>query len=83
VTAKTLRPILNDQIEHASYLMTDEGAVYPPIAGEFVGHSTVVHKLDPSGQLGAPIDNERISRDSSSMAWRSRRRATRPIYAVK
>jgi transposase-like protein len=46
VTAKTLRPILNDQIEHASYLMTDEGTVYPPITKEFAGHGTVNHSIE-------------------------------------
>jgi transposase-like protein len=46
VTAKTLRPIVNDQIEHSSYLMTDEGTVYPPITGKFAGHGTVNHSIE-------------------------------------
>ena len=46
VTSKTLEAVLNDQIEHASYLMTDEGTVYPPITGEFAGHGTVNHSIE-------------------------------------
>jgi transposase-like protein len=46
VTAKTLKPILKAQLDHASYVMTDEGTVYPPIAKEFAGHGTVNHSIE-------------------------------------
>ena len=46
VTAKTLRPILKAQLDRRSYVMTDEGTVYPPITGEFAGHGTVNHSIE-------------------------------------
>jgi transposase-like protein len=46
VTAKTLRPILKAQLDHRSYVMTDEGTVYPPITSEFGGHGTVNHSIE-------------------------------------
>jgi transposase-like protein len=46
VTAKTLRPILKAQLDGRSYVMTDEGTVYPPIIGEFSGHGTVNHSIE-------------------------------------
>jgi transposase-like protein len=46
VTAKTLRPILEAQLDAASYLMTDEGTVYPPVAKGFAGHGTVNHSIE-------------------------------------
>jgi transposase-like protein len=46
VTAETLRPVLMAQIEHASYLMTDEAPVYVGIGREFSGHGTVKHSIE-------------------------------------
>jgi transposase-like protein len=46
VTAKTLKPILKAQLDGRSYVMTDEGTVYPPITGEFAGHGTVNHSIE-------------------------------------
>ena len=46
VTAKTLRPMLQAQIDGASYLMTDESPVYPPVAKGFGGHGTVNHSIE-------------------------------------
>ena len=46
VTAKTLRPILQAQLDRRSYVMTDDGTVYPPITGEFAGHGTVNHSIE-------------------------------------
>ena len=43
VTAKTLRPVIVKHISRASYLMTDESAVYPAVSDEFKGHGTVNH----------------------------------------
>jgi hypothetical protein len=45
-TAKTLRPILQAQIDKRTYLMTDEGTVYPPVAKGFGGHGTVNHSIE-------------------------------------
>ncbi len=46
VTAKTLRPILDAQLDKRSYLMTDEGTVYPPITKDLAGHGTVNHSAE-------------------------------------
>jgi transposase-like protein len=45
VTAKTLRPILNAQIDAATHIMTDEAKVYPSATSGFAGHSTVNHSI--------------------------------------
>jgi hypothetical protein len=37
VNGQTLKPILKAEIDKASYVMTDDSTVYPPIAGEFGG----------------------------------------------
>jgi transposase-like protein len=46
VTAKTLKPILKAQLDARSYVMTDEGTVYPPVTKEFAGHGTVNHSIE-------------------------------------
>jgi ISXO2-like transposase domain len=46
VSAATLRPILRKHIDGASYVMTDESPVYPPITGEFAGHGRVNHSAE-------------------------------------
>jgi len=47
VSSNTLKPVLNKHIDkRASYLMTDESPVYPPIAGEFSGHGRVNHSAE-------------------------------------
>jgi transposase-like protein len=46
VTAKTLRPILEAQLDKRTYVMTDEGTVYPPITKDFAGHGTVNHSIE-------------------------------------
>jgi transposase-like protein len=43
VTAKTLRPILEAQIDERSYLMTDEGGEFRKLGDDFAGHGTVNH----------------------------------------
>jgi transposase-like protein len=45
VTAKTLKPLLKEQIDAASFLMTDESVVYTPIGEAFAGHGTVNHSI--------------------------------------
>jgi transposase-like protein len=46
VTSRTLKPILKEQIDAATHIMTDESAVYPSATREFAGHSTVNHSID-------------------------------------
>jgi transposase-like protein len=46
VTAKTLRPIIVTQVSRASFIMTDESAVYPAIGREFAGHGSVNHSAE-------------------------------------
>ena len=41
VSAATLKPILQKSINKASYVMTDESPIYPPITVEFSGHGRV------------------------------------------
>lgn len=33
VSAKTLKPVIKKNVDKATYLMTDESSVYPPIEG--------------------------------------------------
>ncbi len=46
VTAQTLKPILIAQIDHASFLMTDEARRYVEIGMAFAGHERVAHSMD-------------------------------------
>ncbi|ANK79915.1 MAG: transposase [Rhizobiales bacterium NRL2] len=46
VNAKTLRPILVQNADRASYLMTDDSTVYPTMGREFAGHGAVNHSAD-------------------------------------
>jgi transposase-like protein len=46
VNSKTLGPILRANIDRASFVMTDESVVYPPVTGGFAGHGTVNHSVE-------------------------------------
>jgi transposase-like protein len=46
VGAKTLRAAIGDQVDRASYLMTDEAPVYTKIGEEFFAHGTVNHSAE-------------------------------------
>jgi len=46
VTAQTLKPIIVQNVNKASYLMTDESPSYWPIGGQFSGHGTVNHSAE-------------------------------------
>ncbi|MGF1610713.1 MAG: IS1595 family transposase [Kiloniellales bacterium] len=46
VTAKNVRLEIVTQADRASYLMTDESAVYTKLGEEFAGHGTVNHSID-------------------------------------
>ena len=46
VTAKVLWPIIADAIDKATYIMTDDSAVYPPIGRRFYGHGSVNHSAE-------------------------------------
>lgn len=52
VTAKTLKPVLQKHMDAASNLMTDDSAVYPPIAGYFASHATVNHSAGEYARTG-------------------------------
>lgn len=43
VTAKTLRPIIVQNVHRSSHLMTDGARMYPKVGREFAGHSAVDH----------------------------------------
>jgi transposase-like protein len=46
VNGATLGPIITKQIDKASYIMTDESPVYPPITNDFSDHGTVNHSIE-------------------------------------
>jgi transposase-like protein len=46
VNAKTLRPILDGQLDKRTHVMTDESSVYPNAVRGFAGHSTVNHGIE-------------------------------------
>jgi hypothetical protein len=46
VTAQTLRPIIVTNVNRATYVMTDDAAVYPSIGREFAGHGSVNHSAE-------------------------------------
>ncbi len=46
VTGKTLKLILEAQMHSATYVMTDESAVYPSALKGFSGHGTVNHGIN-------------------------------------
>lgn len=46
VTAQTLKPIIIENVNKATYLVTDESPVYRPIGGKFSGHGTVNHSAE-------------------------------------
>jgi transposase-like protein len=48
VSAKTLRPIINENISKASALVTDEALVYEKIGEASVAHGTVNHLANES-----------------------------------
>jgi hypothetical protein len=52
VTAQTLRPIIAKSVNKASYLMTDDAAVYRAVTGPFAGHGTVNHSAEEYVRAG-------------------------------
>ena len=46
VNGKTLRKVIVTHVDRASYIMTDEAAVYTAIGREFSGHGTVNHSAE-------------------------------------
>jgi transposase-like protein len=46
VTARSLKPIIVENVHKASYLMTDSSPVYPDIGDTFAGHGTVNHSAE-------------------------------------
>jgi transposase-like protein len=60
VDGENLRPILKEQIDKATHVMTDDSTVYPPITGEFAGHSTVNHSIEEYVRCGGFIHTNTI-----------------------
>ena len=46
VNGATLGPIITQQIDKASYIMTDKSSVYPSLTKSFSGHGTVNHSIE-------------------------------------
>jgi transposase-like protein len=46
VSAKTLKPVIEKHVDKATYVMTDESSVYPPIVKDFGGHGQVNHSAE-------------------------------------
>lgn len=46
VNGKTLGDVMDAEIDKATYIMTDEAAVYPGITKDFAGHGTVNHSIE-------------------------------------
>lgn len=46
VNGATLRDVMEQQIDRATYIMTDESPIYPSIAAGFGGHGTVNHSIE-------------------------------------
>lgn len=46
VTAKTLRPILREQISQSAHVRTDESSVYRKIGNDFASHEAVNHSIE-------------------------------------
>ncbi len=46
VNAKTLGPVIADQVHKASYIMTDDATVYPAVTKDFAGHGSVNHSAE-------------------------------------
>ena len=56
VTAKTVRPIIVQNVNRASVLMTDEAPLYAGIGKEFKAHRTVNHGANEYARLGGYVD---------------------------
>jgi transposase-like protein len=46
VNAKTVGPVIAEQVHKASYIMTDDALVYPAVTKDFAGHGTVNHSAE-------------------------------------
>ena len=55
VTAKTLKPILAQNVAKASVLMTDEAPVYAGIGKRYEAHHTVCHSANEYARLGSYV----------------------------
>jgi transposase-like protein len=55
--AKTLAPILREQIAKEAHLMTDEAHAYIKIGKEFASHSSVVHSAGEYSRGNAHVNN--------------------------
>jgi transposase-like protein len=60
VNAKTLRPIMQAEIDKRSHVMTDESTVYPSAAKGFAGHSAVNHSAEEYVRLGGFVHTNTV-----------------------
>jgi len=60
VNAASLRPVLNEQIDAASHIMTDEAPIYPHVTGGFAGHSAVNHSIGEYVRSGGFIHTNTV-----------------------
>jgi hypothetical protein len=50
--AKTIGPVIAEQVHKASYIMTDDALVYPAVTKDFAGHGTVNHSAEEYVRAG-------------------------------
>lgn len=55
VTGKTVRKVIDANVNKASALMSDEAAIYPKIGADFANHHTVNHSANERARLGGYI----------------------------
>jgi transposase-like protein len=60
VNAATLKPILAQQIDARTHIMTDEASVYPNITKGFAGHSTVNHGIEEYVRSGSFVHTNTV-----------------------
>jgi transposase-like protein len=60
VNGKTLKPILQEQIDKRTHIMTDESPVYPGATKGFAGHSTVNHSIEEYVRGGSFIHTNTV-----------------------
>lgn len=60
VTAKNLGAVLHAQLDHRSYLMTDDAPQYVKIADVFSGHASVNHSAEEYVRLGGFVHTNTV-----------------------
>jgi transposase-like protein len=60
VNAATLKPILQEQIDKRTHIMTDESSVYPNATKGFAGHSTFNHGIEEYVRAGGFVHTNTV-----------------------